>query len=76
MQGVLQSRRERLERLAVTEMHVLPVRVSEDRMKQHVIERLAAERHFQGIHDHEVEGDHVARMMPLRKLDVLLDTML
>lgn len=60
----------------MTEVNVFPVRVGEDRMEQHVIERLAAESNFQGIHDDKVEGDHVARMMNLRKLDVLLDTML
>jgi len=60
----------------MTEVNVLPVRVGEDRMKQQVIERLAAQGHLQGIQNYEVEGDHVAGMMNLWELDLLFDTVL
>ena len=60
MQRILQARRERLEGFRMTEVNVFPVRVSEDRMEQHVVERLAVESDLQRIHDHEVEGDHVS----------------
>jgi hypothetical protein len=45
-------------------------------MEHHVFERLVPDRDLQRIHHDEVEGDHVARMMHLRKRDFLLDTML
>jgi hypothetical protein len=47
MQGILQSRGKRLERFRMTEVNVFPVRVGEDRMKQHVIECLAIESNFE-----------------------------
>ena len=57
----------------MTQVNVLPVRVGEDRMEQHVIERLATYRDLQRIHNDEVERDHVACMVDLRELDILLD---
>ena len=45
-------------------------------MEQHVIERLAAQSDLQGIHDDEVKRQHITRVMHLRELDLLLDTML
>ncbi|MDH5626142.1 MAG: hypothetical protein OEY21_08545 [Nitrospira sp.] len=60
----------------MTEVNVFPVRVSEDRMKQQVIETLAAESNLQAIHDHEVKGQHIARVVNLRELDLLLDILL
>ena len=47
MQGILQARRERLEGLRMTDVNVLPVRISEDRMKHHVVEGLASDRDLQ-----------------------------
>jgi hypothetical protein len=41
----------------MTEVNVLPIRVGEDRVEQHVIERLAANRDLQRIHHDKVEGD-------------------
>jgi hypothetical protein len=76
MQGVLQAAREGLEGLRLTEVNVLPVRVSEDGVEQHVIESLPAEGDLQRVHDHEIKRDHVARVVHLRELDVLLDTVL
>ena len=47
MEGVLQARRERLEGLRMTDVNVLPVRVSKDRMEHHMIEGLAADGNLQ-----------------------------
>ncbi len=60
----------------MAKVNVFPVRVRQDRMEEHVIERLAAEGDFQAIHDDEVKGHDVARVMHLRELDLLLDTLL
>ncbi len=58
----------------MTEVNVLPVRVGEDCVEQHVIERLAAQGDLQCIHDHEVERNHVTCVVGLCKLDILLHT--
>jgi len=44
-------------------------------MEQFVVERFAADGDLQRIHDDEVEGDHVARMVNLREHHFLLDAM-
>jgi len=74
MQGILQARGERLEGFRMTEVNVLPVRVGEDGMEQHVIKGLATQGDHQCIHDNEVERHHVAGVVDLRKLDILLHT--
>ena len=76
MEGILQSCRESLEGLRMAEVNVLPIRVSKDRVEQHVIERLAADGDLQRIHHDEIECNHVTRMMHLRERDFLFDTML
>jgi hypothetical protein len=45
-------------------------------MEHQVFEGLVPNRDLQGIHHDEVKGDHVTRMMHLRKRHFLLDTML
>ena len=47
MQCVLQAGGKCLERFRMAEMDVLPVRVREDRMEQHVVERLATDGDLQ-----------------------------
>jgi hypothetical protein len=74
MQGVLKSRRQGFKRLGMAEMNGLPIGIREDRVKQHVIIRSAANRDPQAIQDDEVKRDHVPRMMNLRKRDFLLDS--
>jgi len=60
----------------VTQVNVFPIRVGKDRVEHHVFERLVPDRDLQRIHHDEVKGDHVARMMHLRKRHFLLDTVL
>ena len=59
----------------MTVVNVLPVRIREDRMKHHVIERLPTHGDLQPVHDDEVKCDHITRVMNLRELDALLNSM-
>ncbi len=54
-------------------MNVLPIGVRKDRVEQQVIERPTVDRDTQAIQIHEVERDHIARMMHLGKRDFLLN---
>ena len=76
VQGVLQPRGQRLERLRVAEVDVLPVGIREDSVEQLVVVRTSLNRDPQSIHVHEVESDHVARMMNLGEVDFLLHPVL
>jgi len=76
VQGVLKTRRQRLERLRVAEVYVLPVGIREDRVEQHVVVRSSLNGDLQSVQNDEVEGDHVPRMMDLGELDFLLNSVL
>jgi len=76
VQGVLQPCRQGLERLRVAEMDVFPIGIGEDGMKQQVVVLPSLNRDPQLVQDHEVKGDHVARMMNLRESDFLFDAIL
>lgn len=76
VQGVLQTRRQRLERLRMAEVDVLPVGIRENGVKQLVVVGASLNRDPQSIQIDEVESDHVARMMNLRKVDLLLHPVL
>ena len=76
VQGVLKTRRQRFERLRVTEVDVFPVGIGEDRVEQHVVVGTSPKGDPQSVQDDEVEGDHVSRMMHLRKVDFLLNPVL
>lgn len=75
MQGVLQPRRERFERLGAAEVNVLPVRIGKHRVEPEVLERLASDGDVKIVHGNEVEGDHVSRVMNLRKTHFSPDAM-
>jgi len=76
VQGVLKTRRQRLERLRMAEVDVLPVGIREDGVEQHVLVRTSSNRDLQSVQNDEVESDHVPRMMNLRELDFLFDSLL
>jgi len=76
VQGVLKTRRQRLERLRVAEVYVFPVGICEDGVEQHVVVRTSSNRNLQSVQSDEVESDHVPRMMNLRELDFLFDSLL
>jgi hypothetical protein len=76
VQGVLQTRRQRLERLRVAKVDVFPVGIREDGVEQHVIVRTSLNRNLQSIQIDEVKSDHVARMMNLGEVDFLLHPVL
>ena len=76
VQGVLQPRRQGLERFRMAEVDVLPVGIRKDGVKQHVIVRTSLNRDPQSIQNDEVESKHVARMMNLGKVDFLLHPVL
>lgn len=73
MQSILKPDGQCLVRLGMAEMHVFPIGVGEDRMKQEVLISSASDRHAQCVQVDEVEGDHIPRMMHLGKLDLLRD---
>lgn len=54
-------------------MNVLPIGKRENRVEQQVIEGPTADREAQAIQIHEVEGDHIPRVMHLGKRDFPLD---
>ncbi len=60
----------------MAEVNVFPIGVGEDRMKQHVVQRLSIDGDFQRVHHNEVKREHVTGVMNLWKLDLLLDTVL
>ncbi len=76
VQGVLKTRRQRLERLRVAEVYVFPVGIREDGVEQHVVVRTSLNRDLQSVQNDEVESDHVPRMMNLRELDFLFHSVL
>ncbi len=76
VQGVLQTRRQGLERLRVAEVDVLPVGIGEDGVEQLVVVRTSLDRDPQSIQIDEVESDHVARMVNLAEVDFLLHPVL
>jgi hypothetical protein len=73
VQGILKPRRQGLERLGMAEVNELPIRIGEDRVEQQVIERPSPDGHPQGIHRHEVEGDHIPGVVYLGEDHFLLD---
>lgn len=76
MQGILKACGQGLERLGMTQVNVLPIGIREDRMKQQMIVRSAANRNAQAIQVDEVERDHIAGLMHLGKLDLVLNSVL
>jgi hypothetical protein len=62
-QGVLQSLRERLERLGGAERHRLPVRVGQHEVIDQVVERLAGDGDRERVHAREVRRGKVAGLV-------------
>ena len=65
VQGVLQSIGEGLERFGQANAHRFPVRVGEDEMVDHVVERLACDGDGERIHVCEVRSGEIANVMHL-----------
>lgn len=76
MQSILKPHRQCLERLRMAKVNKFPVRIGEHRVEQKMIERSSPEGHPQGIHRHEVEGDHIPGVMHLGKDHFLGDVVL
>lgn len=76
VQGVLQSGGERLERFRMAQMHVFPIRVGQHGMEHQVFEGPSLDRDAERVHVHEVEREHVARLMDLGKTHFLFDAVL
>ena len=71
-QGILQAIGEGLERLRSTERDRFPVRVGEDEVVDHVVERLAREGDAERVHAGEIGGGDVAGVVDLSEDDGLV----
>jgi len=74
-QGLLESAAQCLERFGEADHGELPIRVGEREVIQQVVERLAVDRDAQRVHVGEVRCPQPARVMHLRKDDLLVGAM-
>jgi hypothetical protein len=73
---ILEAIAKAFETFRKTDRHVLPIRVRQHEVIDHVLERLAVNRHAQIGHTREVRGAEPARYMVLREEDFLVRAVL
>jgi hypothetical protein len=71
-QRVLQPAEQRLERLAEGQLHEAPAAVGQHQLEEQVHEQRPGDRHPQLRRVREVDRRHLARLVPLREIDLLV----